>query len=87
MGGVGVLDVAWRPVNHLISIQFSLFSYLMMILMMMIMMMVMDGGGGEDVHLQVMIGGALASPPAPDPPSSFRLEISWKNFVKVFVGL
>ena len=59
-----------------------------MIMILMIMMVVMvDGGGGEDVHLQVMIGGALASPPAPDPPSSFRLEISWKNFVKVFVGL
>ena len=30
----------------------------------------------DDCHLQVIIGGALASPPAPDPPSSFRLEIS-----------
>ena len=26
-----------------------------------------------------MIGGALASPPAPDDPSSFKLEISWKE--------
>ena len=35
-----------------------------------------DSDEFEDVHLQVMIGGALASPPVPDPPSSFRLEIS-----------
>ena len=39
-----------------------------------------------------MIGGALASPPAPDDPSSFKLEISWKEnrlryccFLNVFV--
>ena len=73
-------EMGWFLISHLITIQFSLFSYF-------------DdddynggnggggGGGGKDGHLQVMIGGALASPPAPDPPSSFKLEISWKNFV------
>ena len=35
-----------------------------------------DDENNDDCHLQVIIGGALASPPAPDPPSSFRLEIS-----------
>ena len=35
-----------------------------------------DYNNNDDCHLQVIIGGALASPPAPDPPSSFRLEIS-----------
>ena len=73
MGGVGVLDVAWRPEKHLISIWIFfklLFCY--------------DDHDDYDEdggHLQVMIGGALASPPAPDPPSSFKLEISWKKIV------